>query len=141
MDIVRMEWDIVGMECKTCKNPYCSRPFEERQKQEVQHHFQYGWECTDNEKYLQDDGGFVLVKKESIAKLKKYGKLLLDICTVMGNDPYMVWAGLENRVKILWDVDEEARGLKMADDIRDRLLKISAVEWAEIDKWEIKENE
>ena len=74
--------------------------------------------------------------EQQIEKLKKYGKLLLDICTVMGNDPYMVWAGLENRVKVLWDLDEEARGLKMADDILDRLLKISAVEWAEINKWE-----
>ncbi len=75
-----------------------------------------------------------------IEKMKKYGKLLLDICEVMGNDPYVIWAGLQNRVKTLWDTDEEERGYKMTEDILDRMLKITAVDWAEIDKWEIKEN-
>ena len=42
-----------------------------------------------------------------IEKMKKYGKLLQDICGVMGNDPYMVWRGLEQRVLILWDKSEE----------------------------------
>ena len=56
----------IKRECKTCRNPYCSRPLEERQKKEVTHHFQYGWECSDKEKYLQNDGGYVLVKKEEI---------------------------------------------------------------------------
>jgi hypothetical protein len=74
-----------------------------------------------------------------IKKMKKYGKLLQDICDVMGNDPYMVWRGLEQRVLILWDKSEEEKGLKMADDILERLLKISAIDWAEIEKWEIKE--
>ena len=56
----------IKRECKTCKNPYCSRTLEERQEQEVQHHFQYGFECTDKEKY--DD----LIKKckETGIKLK-----------------------------------------------------------------------
>jgi hypothetical protein len=48
-----------------------------------------------------------------IEKMKKYGKLLQDICVVMGNDPYMVSVGLENRVKVLWDSSEEKEGLKM----------------------------
>jgi ATP-dependent 26S proteasome regulatory subunit len=74
-----------------------------------------------------------------IEKMKKYAKLLQDICDVMGNDPYMVWRGLEQRVLILWDKSEEEKGLKMADDILERLLKISAIDWAEIEKWEIKE--
>jgi hypothetical protein len=76
-----------------------------------------------------------------IEKMKKYGKLLQDICDVMGNDPYMVWRGLEQRVLILWDKSEEEKGLKMADDILERLLKLSAIDWAEIEKWEIKEND
>ena len=76
-----------------------------------------------------------------IEKMKKYAKLLQDICDVMGNDPYMVWRGLEQRVLILWDKSEEEKGLKMADNILDRLLKIKPHEWAEIDKWEIKEND
>jgi hypothetical protein len=59
----------------------------------------------------------------------------------MGNDPYMVWRGLEQRVLILWDKSEEEKGLKRADDILERLLKISAIDWAEIEKWEIKEND
>ena len=57
--------------CKTCKNTYCSRTLEERQKVEVQVHIQYGWECCDKEKYLQNDGGYVLVKKEEFEKLKE----------------------------------------------------------------------
>ena len=79
--------------------------------------------------------------KAQIEKMKKYGKLLQDICDVMGNDPYMVWRGLEQRVLILWDKSEEEKGLKMAENILDRLLKIKPQDWAEIDKWEIKENE
>ena len=74
-----------------------------------------------------------------IEKMKKYGKLLQDICTVMGNDVYMVSVGLENRVKVLWDSSEEKEGLKMVEDIENRLLKIKPQEWAEITKWEIKE--
>ena len=77
--------------------------------------------------------------EEQIEKMKKYGKLLLDICDVMGNDPYMVWRGLEQRVLILWDKSEEEEGLKMAENILDRLLKIKPHEWTEIDEWEIKE--
>ena len=72
--------EVEKRECKTCKNPYCSRPIEERQKQEVQHHFQYGWECSDKEKYLQDDGGFVLVKKERITELEATNKKISDEC-------------------------------------------------------------
>ena len=78
-------------------------------------------------------------KEAQIEKMKKYGKLLQDICDVMGNDPYMVWRGLEQRVLILWDKSEEEKGLKMAENILDRLLKIKPHEWAEIEKWEIKE--
>ena len=63
--------DDTKRECKTCKNPYCSRTLEERQKVEVQVHTQYGWECCDKEKYLQDDGGLVLVKKEEFEKAVK----------------------------------------------------------------------
>jgi flagellar motor component MotA len=75
--------------------------------------------------------------EQQIEKMKKYGKLLQDICIVMGNDPYVVWAGLQNRVKTLWDTDEEERGYKMTENILDRMLKITAVDWAEISKWEI----
>ena len=63
--------DNIKRECKTCKNPYCSRTFEQRQKVEVQVHTQYGWECCDKEKYLQNDGGYVLVKKEEFEKAVK----------------------------------------------------------------------
>ena len=63
--------DDIKRECKTCKNPYCSRTLEERQSKEVQVHFQYGWECEDKEKYLQNDGGYVLVKKEEFEKAVK----------------------------------------------------------------------
>lgn len=72
---------------------------------------------------------------ELISKLKKYAKLLQDICTVMGNDVYMVSAGLESRVKILWDSSEEKEGLKMVEDIENRLLEIKPQDWAEIEKW------
>lgn len=72
---------------------------------------------------------------ELIGKLKKYAKLLQDICTVMGGDIYMVSVGLENRVKVLWDTSEEKEGLKMVKSIEDRLLKIKPQEWAEIEKW------
>ena len=77
--------------------------------------------------------------EQQIEKMKKYGKLLQDICTVMGNDIYMVSVGLENRVKVLWDSSEEKEGLKMVEDIENRLLKIKPQDWAEIGKWEIKE--
>lgn len=70
-----------------------------------------------------------------IGKLKKYAKLLQDICVVMGNDTYMVSAGLESRVKILWDSSEEKEGLKMVEDIENRLLEIKPQDWAEIEKW------
>ena len=92
---------------------------------------------------LQADKGRLTDKvrelEAQIEKMKKYGKLLQDICDVMGNDPYMVWRGLEQRVLILWDKSEEEKGLKMAENILDRLLKIKPHEWVEIDKWEIKE--
>lgn len=52
-----------NFECKTCRNPYYSRTLAERQNQEVTHHFQYGWECSDKEKYLQSDGGIIPVRK------------------------------------------------------------------------------
>lgn len=70
-----------------------------------------------------------------LERAKKYATLLLDICVVMGNDPYVIWAGLQNRVKTLWDIDEEERGYKMAEDILNKMLKISAIDWAEIAKW------
>ena len=76
--------------------------------------------------------------EQQIERMKKYGKLLQDICTVMGNDIYMVSVGLENRVKVLWDSSEEKEGLKMVEDIENRLLKITPQDWAEIEKWEIK---
>ena len=76
-----------------------------------------------------------------IEKMKKYGKLLQDICVVMGNDPYMVSVGLENRVKVLWDSSEEKEGLKMVEDIENRLLEIKPQDWAEIEKWGINEND
>lgn len=86
-----------------------------------------------------DKCGVVEELKAQIEKMKKYGKLLQDICDVMGNDPYMVWRGLEQRVLILWDKSEEEKGLKMAENILDRLLKIKPQDWAEIEKWEITE--
>ena len=61
----------IKRECKTCKNPYCSRTLEERQKTEVQVHTQYGWECEDKEKYLQNDGGYVLVSKGYLLELER----------------------------------------------------------------------
>ena len=64
----------IKLECKTCKNPYCSRTLEERQNREVQVHTQYGWECCDKEKYLQNDGGYLLVKKEEIENLEMQNK-------------------------------------------------------------------
>ena len=68
-------------------------------------------------------------------ELKKYAKLLQDICTVMGGDIYMVSVGLENRVKTLWDASEEKEGLEMVKSIENRLLKIKPQDWAEIEKW------
>ena len=50
--------------CHTCKNPYCSRTLEERQKKNVVVHTQYGWECEDYEKWLGSNGGFEFIKKE-----------------------------------------------------------------------------
>ena len=54
----------IKRECKTCRNPYCSRTLEERQNIEVQAHWQYGWECEDKEKWLSHSGGFEFIKKE-----------------------------------------------------------------------------
>lgn len=54
----------IKRECKTCRNPYCSRTLEERQQREVQVHWQYGWECSDKEKWLSHSGGFEFIKKE-----------------------------------------------------------------------------
>ena len=50
--------------CRTCKNPYCSRTLKERQKKNVVVHTQYGWECSDYEKWLDSSGGFEFIKKE-----------------------------------------------------------------------------
>ena len=82
--------------------------------------------------------GFLAGRKSNSKQneeLKKYAKLLQDICTVMGGDIYMVSVGLENRVKVLWDASEEKEGLKMVKSIEDRLLEIKPQEWAEIEKW------
>lgn len=87
----------------------------------------------------EEDVNTIKLLNKQIEKMKKYAKLLQDICDVMGNDPYMVWRGLEQRVLILWDKSEEEKGLKMAENILDRLLEIKPHEWAEIEKWEIKE--
>ena len=72
--------------------------------------------------------------KRQVKLMGKFAKLLQDICVVMGNDPYMVWRGLEQRVLILWDKSEEKEGLKMCDNILNRLLEIKPQEWAEIEK-------
>ena len=77
--------------------------------------------------------------KEQVEKMKKYGKLLQDICVVLGNDNFMVAVQLESVVKKLWDTSEEKEGLKMVEDIENRLLKIKPQEWTEINDWEIKE--
>ena len=77
--------------------------------------------------------------EKQIEKMKKYGKLLQDICVVLGNDNFMVAVQLESVVKKLWDTSEEKEGLKMVEDIENRLLKIKPQEWSEITKWEIKE--
>ena len=79
--------------------------------------------------------GLKAARQEKWHDLKKYAKLLQDICTVMGGDIYMVSVGLENRVKVLWDASEEKEGLKMVKSIEDRLLEIKPQEWAEIEKW------
>ncbi len=76
--------------------------------------------------------------QEENNRLKRYAKLLQDICSVMGNDPYMVNAQLVKVVTRLWDTSEEKEGLKMCDNILDRLLEIKPQEWAEIEKWEEK---
>ena len=78
--------DDIKRECKTCKNPYCSRTIAERQAKEVQHHFQYGWECTDKEKYLQNDGnfGFGFADKQELKKqLQSYKSYINDIPNVI----------------------------------------------------------
>ena len=106
-------------ECKTCKNPYCSRPIEERQKQEVQHHFQYGWECTDKEKYLQDDGGFVLVKKEEIAELKNQNNILskaLDLYVNWADECGIAWDNFPD-MKEKWYKIVEEKGLGWIDGL------------------------
>ena len=72
---------------------------------------------------------------EELAEEMFQEELLQDICTVMGNDIYMVSAGLESRVKILWDASEEKEGLKMVEDIENRLLEIKPQDWAEIEGW------
>ena len=95
-------------------------------------------DCCENWVSYKD---YITELKQQIEKMKKYGKLLQDICDVMGNDPYMVWRGLEQRVLILWDKSEEEEGLIMAENFLDRLLKIKPHEWTEIDEWEIKEND
>ena len=58
----RLNTEIIA--CRTCQNPYCSRTLEERQQKEVQVHWQYGWECSDKEKWLSHSGGFEFIKKE-----------------------------------------------------------------------------
>lgn len=73
--------------------------------------------------------------EKQIDKMKKYAKLLQDICVVLGNDNFMVTIQLKGVVKKLWDASEEKEGLKMCDDIHNRLLEIKADEWAEITKW------
>ena len=75
--------------------------------------------------------------EEQIEKMKKYGKLLQDICVVLGNDNFMVAVQLESVVKKLWDASEEKEGLKMVEDIEKRLLEIKPQEWAEINEWEM----
>lgn len=70
-----------------------------------------------------------------IEKMKKYGKLLQDICVVLGNDNHMVAVQLEIVVEKLWDASEEKEGLKMVEDIKNRLLKIKPQDWAEISEW------
>ena len=109
----------------------------------------YGIECYKKgmeyqgikELVIENDNLIKRVKRleEQIEKMKKYGKLLQDICVVLGNDTFMVAVQLESVVKKLWDTSEEKEGLKMVEDIENRLLKIKPQEWAEITKWEIKE--
>lgn len=88
----------IRRECKTCKNPYCSRTIEERQSKEVVHHFQYAWECTDHEKYVQHNGGYVLMTEEELEKENAELKGLKDVATLIeaNNDTVTTLMQLNN---------------------------------------------
>lgn len=90
----------------------------------------------DAENQLEEKDKRIAELEVQLEKMKKYGKLLQDICVVLGNDNFMVAVQLESVVKKLWDTSEEKEGLKMVEDIENRLLKIKPQEWAEITKWE-----
>lgn len=76
--------------CRNCKNPYCTRTTEERQNKEVQVHFQYGWECSDKEKYLEHNSGLQIIQWHNLRKdpsdlPKRYGKYW--VCREQGYSP------------------------------------------------------
>ena len=96
---------------------------------------------TDNSETLKNALLKIKALEEQVEKMKKYAKLLQDICVVLGNEDFMIAVQLEGVVKKLWDASEEKEGLKMVESIEKRLLEIEPQEWSEITKWEIKEND
>ena len=82
--------------CRNCKNPYCTRTMEERQKREVQVHFQYGWECSDKEKYLEHNSGLQLIQWHDLRKdpqdLPKESRNTFYVVLKNGNERLMYWS-------------------------------------------------
>lgn len=59
----------------------------------------------------------------------KWFDLVRDFVTVLGNDPYMAYAAIESRLKIMCDDDELERWNKVNQSILDRLKVLTPNDW------------
>lgn len=67
--------------------------------------------------------------RELEASEYKWFDLVRDFVQVLGNDPYMAYAAIESRLKIMCDSDEIERWNKLNQSILDRLKVLTPKDW------------
>lgn len=67
--------------------------------------------------------------RELEASEYKWFDLVRDFVKVLGNDPYMVYAAIESRLKIMCDNDEIERLNELNQSILDRLKVLTPNDW------------
>lgn len=67
--------------------------------------------------------------RELEASEYKWFDLVRDFVQVLGNDPYMVYAAIESRLKIMCDNDEIKRWNELNQSILDRLKVLTPKDW------------
>lgn len=88
----------------------------------------------DNATYFKSEADAVMDTyeariKELEASEYKWFELVRDFVQVLGNDPYMAYAAIESRLKIMCDNDEIERMSELNQSILDRLKVLTPHDW------------